>query len=144
MYKKFRNYIKNLSLVIGYLNLLKSFYCQGVKSKSNKNCKLIDEATLKFKILCKSTIKELENLIEHQQSQINLNIEDLKLIKDLIDSISKEDSHSMLKEVMEGLDNAEEFINFLVSELPNKNLSQIDLRDIKTEALLFKYQVYMA
>lgn len=145
MYKKFRHYIQNLSLVIGYLNLLNSFYCDNNKNNSkDADCIIVNQAMLKFKNLCKSIIKEVEKLIEHQQSEISLNNKDLIEIEKLLHSVFKPASQGRLQEIIEGLNDVNEFINFLINDFPSKNVDRVDLRDIKTEILLFKYQVYMS
>lgn len=145
MYKIFYNYIKVFSLVIGYLNLLRSFYY----TSSNNNVEdpsylIAEEAIVRFKSFCKKTIKEIEKLLESQNVSVTFDLTELVEIKKLVSSISKPASQGMLQEIMDNLGQINNFISFLTSEFPERSLNQVDLRDIKTEINLFKYQIYLS
>jgi hypothetical protein len=145
MYKNFYNNIKCFSLVIGHLNLLRSFYYSSANGDTeDKNYILADLAIIKFRNFCKKTVKEIEKLLSNQDAEVAFDIKDLEKIRKLVNSIDKAASDGIMEDLFKNLDKINHFIEFLINVFPKKDLNQVDLREIKNEIVFFKYQIYLS
>ncbi|MES2677879.1 MAG: hypothetical protein V4612_06195 [Pseudomonadota bacterium] len=144
MYKIFHNNIKHFSLIIGYLNLLRSFYYSSAEGNTeDKSYIIADKMIERFKNFCKKTIKEIEKLIEDPSLTTSLNTKDLKEIVKLMNSLAKPASQGLIQEIGDSILQIEKFIDFLLNDFPEKTINQVDLRAIKTTVKVFKYQIYL-
>jgi len=145
MYKKFYNNIKYFSLVIGHLNLLRSFYYSAANGDiEDKSYLLADMAIVKFRNFCKKTVKEIEKLLANQDAKVSFDVKDLEKVKTLVNSINKVASEGIVENLFENLDKVNHFIDFLINVFPKKDINQVDLREIKSEVVFFKYQIYLS
>jgi hypothetical protein len=145
MYKIFHNNIKHFSLVIGYLNLLRSFYYGASNGNVEDQSYLTaDHAITMFKSFCKDAIKEIEKLLINQEAQVKFDLTILTKINELVNSIPKPASEGIKDEIAENIGKVNKFIHFLTNEFAHKIISQVDLRTIQTEINVFKYQTYLS
>jgi hypothetical protein len=145
MYKSFYKSIRCFSLVIGHLNLLRSFYYSLADGNvDDKNYKSADLAISKFKNFCKNVVKEIEKLLINQSAEVNFEIKDLDNIKKIVNSFNKPASEGIIDDLFKNLDNINHFIDFLTNIFPHKDINQVDLREIKNELVFFKYQIYLS
>lgn len=145
MYKIFYENIRYFSLVIGHLNLLRSFYYSLSNGNiDDENYKSADLIILKFRNFCKNTVKEIEKLLINQGAEVNFEIHKLDNIKKIVNSFKKPASEGIVDDLFKNLDNINNFVDFLTNVFPNKDINQVDLREIKNEVVFFKYQIYLS
>jgi hypothetical protein len=145
MYKNFYSNIKCFSLVIGHLNLLRSFYYSAANGDiEDKNYLSADLAIVNFRNFCKKTVKEIEKLLANQDAEVSFDVKDLEKVKKLVNSIDKAASEGIVEDLFKNLDKVSHFIDFLINVFPKKDLNQVDLREIKSEVIFFKYQIYLS
>ncbi len=58
--------------------------------------------------------------------------------------MNKAASDGIIDDLFKNLEKINHFIHFLIHDFPKKNLNQVDLREIKTEVVFFKYQTYLS
>jgi hypothetical protein len=145
MYKQFHNNIKLLSLVIGYLNLVRSFYYQSANGNvDDADYMTADENIYSFKMFCRNFIRQIEILLKDQNAQVKFVTEKLEKIETAIESASKPASQGIVEEIFTSFEEIREFVDFLCNKFSSKVIDRVDLKEIKTELKVFKYQIYLS
>ena len=145
MYKNFHQNINNFSLMMGNLNLLRSFYFNEKNGDdSGKEYENSDQAVTQFKAFCQKVIAEVEKALLNSDYKIDLTNKELELIKNSISSIEGSVSNDIIKNILENLDKVNCFTEFLITDFSNKDSDPVDLREIKSLITILKYQTYLS